>query len=314
MKRDLLTALQEILGPWSSKDDKGNYVFMCPNCNHPKPHLVIHIEQQYYHCWVCEFKGKGIKYMLKKLGFEGESRLFEWDGIKSNLRTLEGLEAYIKGYTPKNSADIILPDGYVRLYKRRRDLMFMHGYNYLIRRNILDDQILKYDIHYSPKERRILIPSYDMSFKLNYYLTRAVDDEVKLKYKNASAVKRDIVFNEFMVDWSKTIILVEGVFDAMTVGSAAIPILGSTINEDFKIFKNIIKYKSNVVLCFDPDAEVKQMKVGSIFRKHGIDVSYIDMQEYNEDIAELGSEKFKTLMINNIRKHDLKQSVLAKLM
>ena len=58
-------------------------------------------------------------------------------------------------------------------------------------------------------------------------------------------MSRDIVFNELFVDWKEKVYLVEGIFDAIAVGMNAIPILGSTINENSNLFKKLIKNRRN---------------------------------------------------------------------
>lgn len=315
MKKTAYDRLIDIIGPPAvPPDSKGNAVFFCQNCGHTKPHLIINVESELYHCWICEFKGRGIKWMLNKLGYVEESRTFEWDGKNIKARSIDGLEAYLRGYTPKIGTVLSIPEGYTSLYKKRKDLMFVRGYRYLINRGITDDDILRYSIMFSPRDMRVLIPSYDKDFNLNYYITRTIEDVKFMKYKNAEAEKKDIIFNEFMIDWSKAIILVEGIFDAIAAGHNAVPVLGSTVNYDFKIFQEIVKHRTDTILCFDPDASKKQMQVGSLLRSYGINVNYIDTEDCEGDIADLGRDRFNELLSSNIKEHGLHESILAKFM
>ena len=60
------------------------------------------------------------------------------------------------------------------------------------------------------------------------------------------------------VDWDESIILVEGLFDAIVAGQNAIPILGSTLREESKLFQGIVLNDSPVYLALDEDARKKQ--------------------------------------------------------
>ena len=48
---------------------------------------------------------------------------------------------------------------------------------------------------------------------------------------------RDIVFNQLYLDFDEDLTIVEGVFDAIIAGPNAVPILGSTLNEDSALRK-----------------------------------------------------------------------------
>ena len=80
------------------------------------------------------------------------------------------------------------------------------------------------------------------------------------KYLNPPASK-NIVFNHLYVDWDSDVVLVEGVFDAIRAGTNAIPILGSSLNEDSVLFQEIIKNDATIYVALDPDAEKKVFKV-----------------------------------------------------
>ena len=58
-----------------------------------------------------------------------------------------------------------------------------------------------------------------------------------MKYLNPP-VSKNVVFNELYVDWDEAVVIVEGVFDAITVGQNGIPILGSSLREESKLFKH----------------------------------------------------------------------------
>jgi hypothetical protein len=104
-------------------------------------------------------------------------------------------------------------------------------------------------------------------------------------------VGRDIVFNELYVDWDEDVVLVEGVFDAMTVGLNAIPILGSTLRENSRLFQQIVLNDTPVYLALDHDAEKKRNWIIKSFLRYDIELYIIDTSGY-EDIGSMSREEF----------------------
>ena len=136
---------------------------------------------------------------------------------------------------------------------------------------------------------RVMIPSFDDKGYLNYFVGRAYGDAFP-KYKNPP-VSKNIVFNQLMVDWTKDIILVEGVFDAVVAGANAIPILGSYIKEDGKLFQEIVNHGSDVYLALDPDAEKKTRRIIQKLLSYDVKVYKIDILPYT-DVGEMSKEEF----------------------
>ena len=64
----------------------------------------------------------------------------------------------------------------------------------------------------------------------------------KMKYKNPN-VSRDIIPFDWYIAWSKPIVLCEGVFDAMSIRSNAIPMLSKKPSKSLlqKIFEKNVK-------------------------------------------------------------------------
>jgi DNA primase len=106
---------------------------------------------------------------------------------------------------------------------------------------------------------RIIIPSYDKSGELNYYIARSWNPMSRAKYKNPEAEKDKIIFWESMIDWSKDIYLVEGAFDGLFVDNS-IPMLGKHMSQ--LLFETIYtKAKGDVIICLDADAWENSVKL-----------------------------------------------------
>jgi DNA primase len=114
--------------------------------------------------------------------------------------------------------------------------------------------IEKYDIGYTVKGEyayRVIIPSYDLDDNLNYFVSRAWVPN-KMKYKNPSVPKDEIIFNESRVNWEENVYLCEGVFDAFFLPNP-IPMLGKMLSNN--LFEKLYeRAKGEIHICLDGDA------------------------------------------------------------
>ena len=72
----LLGFIENVLGK-SHKRARENYAFTCPKCNHHKPKLEVNMHtnekgENPFECWVCGFKGRTIRSLLKQLQVPAE--------------------------------------------------------------------------------------------------------------------------------------------------------------------------------------------------------------------------------------------------
>jgi DNA primase len=103
-------------------------------------------------------------------------------------------------------------------------------------------------------------------------------------------VSKDVIFNELSIDWSSDVTIVEGVFDAIKAKNA-IPLLGSTMRENSKLFKEIIKNDPKVYIALDPDAEKKAEKLMKDLLLFDAEVYKIDIPK-GKDVGDMSKEEF----------------------
>jgi hypothetical protein len=246
--------------------------------------------------------------MLRKCGHEVATSF-----IQERQLTLEGIKKFFQQPThTEKEAFISLPRGYQRLYLNRFNKYHGVGWNYLKKRGFTENDLLRYNVMYNFSDRRVLFPSYDMNFKLNYFLSRAIDEDEYIKYQNADVKKTEIVFNEHLIDWSKDLYLVEGVFDGILSRKNAVPILGSSLTTGDHLFHRIAFHDTNIILCLDADAQDKQTKIAQVLQDNGIRVKHFRWNNKDEekDIADIGS---KFLDFGSISNHNFKDSLIAKI-
>ena len=284
-KNTVITTLSNALGNYSIL--KGNELaFYCPFCNHSKQKLQVNTETQKWHCWTCNSGGKKLTSLLKKLDVDRKtiSIIREIYGDSNYNPKLEDADTKVYIQLPKEFISLgESPKGFNPEYK--------HAIHYLTQRGIGIKDIIKYNIGYCKEGlygQRIIIPSYNSDGSLNYFVSRSYYPENKMKYKNPPISKNIICF-ESQVNWNEPIILCEGVFDAITIKRNAIPLLGKFPSRNLveKIFMSGV---SDIIISLDNDAINEALKAAEYFRKQGINVKMMYMED--KDASEIGYKKF----------------------
>ena len=169
------------------------------------------------------------------------------------------------------------------------------AYSYLRKRNLTDDDIIKYNLGYCDFGRysnMIIIPSYDKDGLLNYFTGRSFEQDPYIKYRNPQ-VSRDIIPNEHMINWNVPIILCEGLFDALAIKRNAIPLLGKNIQNNLmkKIVTSVV---DKIYIALDRDAIKQALKFCEKLMAEGKEVYLVDLQD--KDPSEMGFENFTKLI------------------
>ena len=277
----IVNLLNRVIGSNGNKLRKlDEYMYWSPFISHHKPKLQINISTGKWHCWVSNVGGRNLFQLLKKVG-----------ATKEQFSELYELVDDIPKYKPLwNGGDSIV--------KR-------HALSYLYKREITDEDILKYDIGYCDSglySNRIIIPSYDSDGKLNFFVGRDFYNG-KMKYRN-STTSKDIIGFDLFINWDEPIILCEGVFDAMAFKRNAIPLFGKTVMNKLK--KKIIESRvKTIYLGLDGDAIEDTVKLSDEFISNGIDVKMIKFKE--KDPSETGFSELVYLInrTNNTKFSDL---------
>ena len=303
MKEDLLKQLLEsILGPGkSSRGARGeeSAVFTCPSCNHRKKKLTVNLVTQQFQCWVCNFKGHRAFKLLK----EAKATPKAYD----NLKSIDLEYKFKKSNQPKPEQSLLkLPEG-VEPILSSSAVLSKHALHYLTGRGVTQQDIVKYNIQYCETgdlKNMVVIPSYDNSGHINYYVGRSFDKNAYIKHKLAPATK-DIIGFDLYINWDLPIILCEGAFDAMAIKRNAIPLFGKRISST--LMKQILTSNcSKVYLALDEDALKDALDHAKKLMGYGKRVYFIEME--GKDPSELGFEQFTQLL------HSAEELTMSSLM
>lgn len=301
MKDRKLEILKDIFGD-CKKEGKGQYLFYCPFC--PTPHhkakLSINIEKNKFKCWVCGKSGSDVKKLVQEKGeFHHLREWREIEGITdfSDLKYL----FHITNELPKEKEKLLLPEEFKTFVTNNLSVEGRLAKNYLLKRGISEKDIFLYKMGYCVSgrfENRIVIPSFDENGHLNYFIARTFSND-KRKYLYPHIKHSEIIVNDLYIDWNKPIILVEGIFDALKSGIQAIPLLGSELKIEGKLFQKIIKHNCKVLIALDNDAKDKEIRIVEKLLQYGINISKILIPEQFNDIGEMTKEQFNEIKINN---------------
>lgn len=281
--------INEILGDGYRHGTENLY--FCPNCSHHKKKLSVNFEKNVFKCWVCDYSGKDLRRVVRKYGQFYHLR--DWQSLQgeSETRTLKEDLFAKDDLLPEQKVEI--PSSFCSLANKGLPISSLSARGYLKDRGLAQRDIVRWKIGYCNSGKysdRVVIPSFGLTGHCNYFVARSYKNDWK-KYMNPN-VGKDIIFNELYIDWDSDLILVEGVFDAIVAGPNAVPILGSTLREDSKLFKRIVENDTSIYLALDPDAEKKTNRISKKFLEYGIETRKISVGPFR-DVAEMSKEEFK---------------------
>lgn len=300
----LLASIEGVLGK-GQKRARDNYAFHCPFCNHRKPKLEINMAtnedgKNPWECWVCQTKGRTIKSLLYQLKLPKSQAVEILKFLPQGQQTIYNTEQSVE--LPKEFQLLAeaSPTSFVANTVKK----------YLYERGLSDNDFIKYSIGYCTTGEyggRIIIPSYNASNQLNYFIARSFDGSF-FKYKNPEASK-DVIFFENYINWDLPVVLCEGAFDAMAIKRNAIPILGKNISKS--LYKKLVTSPlKDIYVALDNDARDTAIEICEKLLKYGKKVFMVDLKD--KDPSEMGFNNF-TNHIQSAEELDLSKLMLYKL-
>ena len=305
MNITLIQLIDKVLNSKGQSLSKANeYMWWSPFVQHHKPKLQVNIQTGKWHCWVSNQGGHNLYQLFKKAGAG-------YNDFKE-LNKLLGDVSFYKKDNDTTTDDVRLPQEYKSLSDPfDTSLIKEHAIRFLRKRGITKEDITRYNLGYCQSGKynnRIIIPSYDSKGQLNYFVGRDFYNS-NFKYMNPPNVAKDVIGFDLYINWSLPIILVEGVFDAMSVKSNSIPLFGKTILP--KLYKKIVEKKvKDIFIILDSDAFDDAIRMTEKFVNEGINVNFVKLD--GQDPNDLGYKKMIT-KINNSLPMDFKQIMEMKL-
>lgn len=263
----VINILKNIFGKYRMHNkDKYQISFDCPVCSYEikeldhgdgKGNLEINYQQQVYKCWACSDTHDthgSLRYLIRKYG---------------TAKQIKDYDLYYPNDVPEiivhKKNNVKLPKEFISFISATNGLKLTHFYkqakNYLDYRNVSDEIIKKFNIGFCYQgdyANRIIIPSYDVNKKINYFIARSYESKPKLKYKNPEAEKEIIIWNEHLINWDEPIYIVEGPFDCLFLPNS-IPMLGKVMGD--KLFSVLYEKAKKIIIVLDGDAWENAVKL-----------------------------------------------------
>lgn len=265
--------------------------------------LYIHIGKQTYYCQRCASSGPLVK-LLKEIVHLSNDDLKRYMenplslmGSKSLKDILEeeliDLSRFYGGKKP-----ISLPEEFQPLDPDTNDFEELLIFEYLINRGLTVEQIVSYGFGFCKAGQyrdRVIIPCYEDSSPIYFVnrlclfnggpltkeketelLSHGVRKTINPPSNFNSLGKSEVLYNIDEARKYDTIIVTEGVFDAINVGPNAVAILGSMVSQT-QVTKILKAKPKKVIMMLDPDAVDKAIL--SCRKFEGLVPVYLSMVE-----------------------------------
>lgn len=261
-------------------------LFYCKRCDFKKKKLSFNIDRDVFKCWYCDWSGKSIYGAIRKYGSRED--IASWIEVGGNI----DFSTYSDEFEKEDEPRLSLPEEFRTLTKGRPSPSGIKAKRYLSDRGLTLSDVIRWKMGYCSEGKykdRVVIPSFNLDGDLDYFIARSFV-KWRVNYLNPSNSK-DIIFNEMFLDWSKDIVIVEGVFDAIVAGNS-VPLLGSTLIEASDVFVKIVSNCKKVYLALDSDAKEKEQRITDLLLSYDVEVFKIKVHPYN-DVGEMTKQEFQ---------------------
>lgn len=274
----------------------GNVQVRCPvlNCwsrkKKGKRKLAINIyKNDIFKCWTCGYSGRLIKVLRQYCSqqiieeyintfFEGKS-IIDYGSTKTEILTLPN--------------DFKL----LSLQSESDGFLAKRALRYLKKRGVSNRDLWYYKFGTSKKwYDRVIMPSFDRSGNLNFYSCRSIrDDDWVIPYILPKVRKKEIVFNEININWSKELTITEGPFDMVKCNENTTILSGSDLSDDSLLLMKIVENETPVLVAIDPDMKyTKLLKQVKMLNSYGIKTRVLPLGNFG-DVGDLSKKEFLSL-------------------
>ena len=300
----VITFIEKVFGQAKLTNNGMNANVLCPVCHEnageeDKKKLAIRTDNWVVHCWVCGYKAKTVYGLVKRFHPSFlEEFLKEFNGASFVTDTEEAeTEEW------KEAQKLALPHGFMMLVEylnhnsNSQDVPWpvKQAKNYLYSRGLSYEDLWYFKFGVSEElayKNRVIIPSHDANGILNFFTSRAVKQGMKPKYFNPKFKREDVVFNELNVDWDEELTLVEGPFDLVKCNQNATCLLGKELTEHYRLFQEIVRHKTPVVLALDADAKQDAAKIAKLLLSYDVQVRIYQYPTRTKDPGDMSKTQF----------------------
>lgn len=282
-----------------------------------------------WHCKKCDSSGNPVTFImrydqvdfkealdiLELYGYDQEN--LEFEAKRQGLTVEELLVMMIANMdTPIEEKEVqelvppALPIGYRRIVDNLEDPAVVPFINYLIyKRHYTPEDIFKHNVGYitngyalSSQGKKVYLNNHVVFLthgdkgEYQYWNTRSIEPNPGIKSFNGIATdgeysKRTTVFNLNSACKEPSIVIVEGVTDALTVGVSGVGTFGKQVTkEQVALILSHVNKEQKIYVMLDRDADEQAVNLASkLYSKH--ENTYIVINETYQDPNDLGYDK-----------------------
>lgn len=280
-----LQLLESVLGV-GKHANRDYYQFICPfHVGRNGPKLGISLNNGNWKCWVCEAKGSTIGALFFKLRTD-TTKIAKAKVLWKEKVKVEPVEPFIQ---------ISLPIGYKPLWERTNQ----DALNYALSRGLTIKDIIKHQVGYCDVGEwsgYLIFPVFNSENQLVYYSGRAFEP-FKQPHK-LPKIDKNVIGDEWLVNWNEDIVLVESKMNAITVRRNVITMYGKVMSKRLK--KKIIRSPlETVYIGLDGDATKDINEIANYLLQNGKKVRQIILPP-DKDINDIGHAKFWQLFEQSV--------------
>lgn len=268
-------------------------IFFCPKhgskAGRTEGQLSVNLKTDWFNCWSCGFAGRNLYILLTQNGKTAVSKLYleELEDKRRDSRRCLVVDV------PKVYDPPAIPQEFKSLSAPSRSPYFRAAMAYMDRRGLGIGDVLRWKLGYCESGEmagRIIIPSFDEYGELNFVVGRSFYED-PLRYKPYPKHQcKDIVWNDYMVDWTQPVTVTEGPFDAFVAEDNA-TILQGTILPD-SLVRKIVLSGVDVYFAMDADAFKRQLEYIELFLSYGIGCRYVSIRG-KKDLGAMTKPEFR---------------------
>lgn len=248
--------------------------FICPFCTgrglgpDKRGHLYINLRTGNFFCHRCNIKGRKDfleQYLGISLGFDIPEPDLSIDIGSNDSFTREWLQELIDKVTPLSDM----------------------GLRYLADRGLSEEQIKGYEfIEISSISNRVCIPLIFNNELIAFQCRSYTHEEPKYLFQPKQVKIKETLFQYDTARFYNTVYLVEGIFDAISIGFNSMAIYGHYLSKtqlELLIKSNI----SNIIVLLDRDTEEDSQKIANKLSTYFNTVGYLTWKNIPEEFKDI---------------------------
>lgn len=246
--------------------------------------------------WQCFNPSCGKKGNFRQLYKQITGRNFGRDTKLDHVSLANELERSLR-YQPEEKKVIDISDVEID-YEDESQLSNLQT---LVDRGLSYETLESFEVGYSEKKERVVIPVRDAQFNLVGFIGRAIRDDQEPRYLYNTGFKRaDVLFNIQNAKSHDSCIVVEGSIDAMFIHQAGFPNVVATLGarvSDYQI-KLLKRYFDEITIFSDNDEAGDSMRDAILEACSGKELYTVKLPEDRKDAGEMTTQEILTTLQN----------------